>query len=218
MTSTAPTKRGPYASTLKRRETIVAAVVQLVDELGHEGVTTALVSRRSGVSETTVLYHFPSKDHLLVAALAAIEEEEAAESRADLDDTLLDARSFRDLPAPDPSDPRFRLMSMLKSFAASADHPAAEYFAARNARMVQVFTKLAEHSQRAGLVHPSADPRIVARQVIAVWDGLGQLWLSEPDFDLGAAVEDAVRRLTGQNLMEVQRALATAFEAPGATK
>ncbi|WP_165759602.1 TetR/AcrR family transcriptional regulator [Rathayibacter oskolensis] len=212
MTTSAPTKRGPYASTQKRRATIIAAVVALVDELGHEGVTTALVSQRSGVSETTVLYHFPSKDHLLVAALAAIEEQAAAESHVDLDETVIDARSFRHLPAPEATDPRFRLMTAMKGWAASPDHPASEYFAGRNARMVEVFTRLVEHSQRTGLAHPAADPRVTALQVIAVWDGLSQLWVSDPSFDLGAAVEDAIRRLTGQNLMEIQKLLATSFD------
>ncbi|MBO0982604.1 TetR/AcrR family transcriptional regulator [Rathayibacter sp. SD072] len=214
MTTTAPARRGPYASTQKRRATIIAAVVVLVDELGHEGVTTALVSQRSGVSETTVLYHFPSKDHLLVAALGSIEEQEAAEGHVDLDETVLDARAFRHLASPDARDPRFRLLTAMKGLAASPDHPANGYFAERNARMVDVFTRLVEHSQRVGLAHPAADPRVTARQVIAVWDGLSQLWVSDPSFDLGAAVEDAIRRLTGQNLMDIQRLLATSFGAP----
>ncbi|ROP44343.1 MULTISPECIES: TetR/AcrR family transcriptional regulator [unclassified Rathayibacter] len=214
MTTTAPTKRGPYASTRKRRETIVAAVMGLVDELGHEGVTTSLVSQRSGVSETTVLYHFPSKDHLLVAALGAIEDERGAESQLDLDDTVIDARAFRRLPNPDSADPRFRLLTVLRGAAASPEHPAAEYFAARNARLVEVFARLIEHSQQKGLAHPAVDPRITARQVIAVWDGLMQFWISDPTFDLGAAVEDAIRRLTGQNLMEIQQLLGASFDTP----
>ncbi|ROS36489.1 TetR family transcriptional regulator [Curtobacterium sp. PhB78] len=213
MTTTTPGKRGPYASTTKRRQTIVQAVVELVDELGHENVTTALVSQRSGTSETTVLYHFPSKDHLLVAALGAIEDDEADRAHVTLEDTLLDARAFRRLADPDPHDPRFRLLNSMKGSASLAGHPAAEYFAQRNARIVDLFARLLEHSQKAGLAHPNADPWLTARQVISVWDGLSQLWVSDPSFDLGAAVEDAVSKLIGQNLMAIQKLLGTSFNS-----
>ncbi|NTW42822.1 MAG: TetR family transcriptional regulator, partial [Cellulomonadaceae bacterium] len=69
MTTAARKERGPYARTALRREQIARASLEIVVELGHENLTTAEVARRAGSSEATALYHFPSKDHLLVAAL-----------------------------------------------------------------------------------------------------------------------------------------------------
>ncbi|WP_091709470.1 TetR/AcrR family transcriptional regulator [Microbacterium sp. cf046] len=207
MTTAATAKRGPYAPTRKRREAIAAAVLELVDEIGHEGVTTALVSKRSGVGETTVLYHFPTKDHLLVAALERIEDTQAEESGAYKEDTILDAEAFGELATVDLDDRRNRLFLMLRGQSATPDHPAAAHFAKRTARQVDLFARLIVHSQQAGRAHPGLDPVTTARQVIAVWDGLTQVWMSDPTFDVAPVLVDAIQRLTGQNLMEIQAML-----------
>lgn len=44
-------------------------MLDVVIEKGHGKVTTAEVAARASTSEATVLYDYPSKDHLLVAAL-----------------------------------------------------------------------------------------------------------------------------------------------------
>src|SRR5262245_41863829 len=69
MAPTAGRPRGRYSRTAGRRLEIAQAVLDLVLDVGHARVTTAEVARRAGTSEATVLYHFPTKDHLLIAAL-----------------------------------------------------------------------------------------------------------------------------------------------------
>ncbi|MFU8946189.1 TetR/AcrR family transcriptional regulator [Mycetocola zhadangensis] len=207
MTPVSSTKRGPYAPSKKRREAVVAAVLELVDEVGHEGVTTALVSERSGVPETTVLYHFPSKDHLLVAALARSEDLRAEAVGAYGPDAFLDAEALGKLAPETFDDRRSRLYLMLKGQAATPDHPAAEYFVARASRQIEIFSQLLTHSQQNGLAQPGLDAVNTARQIIAVWDGLTQMWVSDPSFEIGPLLKDAIRRLTGQDLMEVQALL-----------
>lgn len=208
MTSNVSVKRGPYARTARRRETVARAVLELVDEVGYEGVTTAQVSERAGISETTLLYHFPSKDHLLVAALARAEDLEAASRQAYASDAVLDARDIAAAAGHvDLNDRRFRLYLMLRGHAGTPGHPAADHFAQRTARQVDIFAQLIVHSQQAGKIIPGLDPRATARQVIAVWDGLTQLWISDPTFDVAMLMEDAIRRLTGQDLIDIQAIL-----------
>ncbi|QHC61075.1 TetR family transcriptional regulator [Rathayibacter sp. VKM Ac-2760] len=215
MSTTSPTKRGPYAPTRRRRETIARVVLELVDAVGHEGVTTALVSQRSGINETTILYHFPSRDHLLVAALALADDEEAERADAYADDAVLDIGAIARVPGMDFENPRFRLFLMLRGQSGDSAHPATEYFKERAARQVALFAQLIRHSQEAGLILDGLDPVMTARQIIAIWDGLGQLWQSDREFDVAALLEDSVRRLTGQNLLEIQRLLTRAMVHPG---
>ncbi|MFJ4027565.1 TetR/AcrR family transcriptional regulator [Paenarthrobacter sp. NPDC089989] len=214
MTTAAPNKRGPYASSAKRRDVVSRAVLGLVDELGHDGVTTALVSQRSGVGEATILYHFPSKDHLLVAALARADDESAENSHAYAPEAVLDARMLAETSGATLETPRHRLFIMLKGQAATPGHPAAAYFAERTVRQVKLFADLITRSQQAGRMIPGLDPVATARQVIAVWDGLAQMRVSDPTFDVEPLLEDAVRRLTGQNLMAIHAMLGHSLAEP----
>ncbi|MET9992804.1 TetR/AcrR family transcriptional regulator [Streptomyces mutabilis] len=199
-----PRKRGPYQRSHERRERIALAVLHLVDELGHEGVTTSLVAARSGSSEPTVLYHFPTKDHLLVAALDRSDDLELDLATAGDGEPALDLDALRAVAdsAVSARERRLRLFVMLRGQAATPDHPAAGYFARRTERAMDVWTAMISQRQRAGLAHPGLDPRETARQVLALWDGLVLAHFSDPDFDCGRALVDGVRRLTGQNWVE----------------
>jgi hypothetical protein len=48
---------------------------------------------------------------------------------------------------------------------------------------------------------------MTARQVIALWDGLNSMRIHRRDFDVGQALVDGVRRLTGENWMSVRALL-----------
>ena len=81
--SAAPARRrGTYQRSRERREQITLAVLEIVDELGHDGVTTALVATRSDTPEATVLYHFPTKEHLLVGALERTDDRPRVQGHA----------------------------------------------------------------------------------------------------------------------------------------
>jgi AcrR family transcriptional regulator len=202
-----PRKRGTYQRGRERREQIALAVLELVDELGHDGVTTAQVAARCGLAEASVLYHYPTKDHLLVAALERMDDFDAELAGLDDEEQVLDLAALEAVAAPTAptADNRLRLFVMLKGQTATPGHPAAEYFVRRVARQVAVFGRLIADRQRAGLAHPGLDPQAVARQVVALWEGLTFLWLADPSFAIGHSLVDGVRRLTGENWM---RALA----------
>ncbi|GAA3605598.1 TetR/AcrR family transcriptional regulator [Nonomuraea rosea] len=206
MTTAAPKSRGPYAKSAKRRQAIARAVLDIVREKGHGHLTTAEVAGRAGTAEATVLYHFPSKDHLLVAALQCADDEAGERFRIgewvlDLDELRAAAR---DVPRHENT---MRLYVTLAGHAATPGHPAQEFFAEHYRKSVAGLSQVIEQRQAAGLAHPGLDPAEVARQAIAVWDGLQTQWLSDPVFDLGEAIVAAFRRLTGQNWMEARQTL-----------
>lgn len=200
--------RGPYARTAERRRDIARAVLGIVLEKGHSGVTTAEVARRSGSREATVMYHYPTRDHLLVAALEQAEEEDAERHLAGNDGEVLDLEGLRAYARAVPRrESIMRLYTALAGDATVPGHPAQEYFAGHYRAATEKFALLIAQRQTAGLAHPGLDPVQVARQVIATWDGLQAQWLVDPSFDLGDHMVSAFRRLTAQNWMEARRAL-----------
>jgi AcrR family transcriptional regulator len=213
MASTAGRPRGNYARTATRRREIAQAVLDLVVEKGHANVTTAEVARRAATSEATVLYHFPSKDHLLVAALE--HEQELALRQAERDGVRPEERlAGLDIDAlaraarhTTEREALMRLHAVMTGLAATPGHPAEEYLTRHHRRAVEVYAQLIADRQKTGQAHPSLDPMEVARQFVATWDGLAIQWLLLRDFDLGATLVSAFRRLSGQNWMEATRAV-----------
>ncbi|MEU5755051.1 TetR family transcriptional regulator [Streptomyces sp. NPDC047829] len=201
---TRPRKRGPYQRSRARRDRIALAVLELIDELGHAGVTTSLVASRSGSSEPTVLYHFPTREHLLVAALERSDDLELGLATASDEEVTLDLDALRTVAnaALSAHVHRLRLFVMLRGQAATPNHPAAEYFARRTERALTIWQNMIARRQRDGLAHPGLEPSDAARQVLALWDGLVLAHLGTPGFDCGQALVDGVRRLTGQNWIE----------------
>jgi len=94
----APTRTGPRSSQEERtqasRQRILDAAVQCLVEHGYAGASTLRIQEVAGVSRGRLLHHFPSRDELLVAAVAhlavgrvaELKEESAAAITAAHDD------------------------------------------------------------------------------------------------------------------------------------
>lgn len=65
--------RGRYAKSAERR-TSIAAALHLNQQNVHADVTVAHVATKAAVSERALFYHFPTRDHVLVAALKLSDE------------------------------------------------------------------------------------------------------------------------------------------------
>ena len=207
--STSPAKRGPYAKSAEKRAAIAKAAYEVVMEVGHPQLTTAAVAARAGLLERTMLYHFPTRDRLLVAAIEYFEGFFAGEGG---ERPLAPPSEFRDLidelahRSPG-EDKRLRLQVALASAAQDPTHPAHEFFQRHYERVMTEMIDLMKARQAAGLAHPDRDPVRMARQFIAVWDGLQQSWLIRRDFDLTEEITEAFREISGQNAMEARAAV-----------
>ena len=67
------------------RGKIVQAARELVIEHGYEGVSTAEVMQRAGVSRGGLYHHFDGRTELMAAVLAAMEEQAIERLRGDVD-------------------------------------------------------------------------------------------------------------------------------------
>ena len=209
--STSPAKRGPYAKSAEKRAAIAKAAYEVVMEVGHVQLTTAAVAARAGMLERTMLYHFPTRDHLLVAAIEYFEgfiDGDGQEGER----PLAPPSEFRDLidqlaQRSPGEDKRLRLQVALASASQDPTHPAHEFFQRHYERVMAEMIDLMEARQAAGLAHPDRDPVRMARQFIAVWDGLQQSWLIRRDFDLTEEITEAFREISGQNALEARAAV-----------
>src|SRR3546814_13940791 len=66
-----PDDRTPMSSaaTATRRSQILEAAAELFSESGSAGTSIAAVAARVGISDAGVLYHFPTKEQLLLGVL-----------------------------------------------------------------------------------------------------------------------------------------------------
>ena len=74
MTSTATARVPQEERTRAMRQRLLEATVELLVERGWSGTTTTLVSKRAGVSRGAQLHHFPTKNDLVLAAVAHLSE------------------------------------------------------------------------------------------------------------------------------------------------
>lgn len=211
--STTPSKRGPYAKSAAKRAAIAKAAYDVVMEVGHPQLTTAAVAAKAGMLERTMLYHFPTRDHLLVAAIDYFEGHlETGDGERGRERPLATPDQFRDLidtlAQRSPSeDKRLQLQVALASAAQDPAHPAHAFFQRHYERVMAEMVELMKARQAAGLAHPDRDPVRMARQFVAVWDGLQQSWLIRRDFDLTEEITEAFREISGQNALEARAAV-----------
>ena len=55
---------------LHRKEALIVTAIEVMDELGIQGLSTREIARRQGVSEATLFRHFKNKNELLLAVLS----------------------------------------------------------------------------------------------------------------------------------------------------
>lgn len=194
--------RGSYAKTKERRRAIAEAALEIVLEKGHRALITADVAQRAGLSEPGVLYHYPTKDDLLLAALRLSDEYEWS--------TMPLGESVRRAPARAAESLRrinvVRLHTAMFGESSDPAHPAHDYFKQRwragDERMVESIVRL----QQAGVVEPSLDPYRASRWIHTAWEGLQLQWLAEQNFDIAAELESLIERVLGAPMSAIERA------------
>ncbi len=206
--------RGPYAKTAARRASIARAALDIVQERGHRGLTTAEVAQRAGISERAMFYHYPSRDHLLVAALelsdAEANEDAVVAANAaglakggDLFEFIAELLTRQR----DTQEWRVPLSVALSAYAQDPEHPAHAYFVQHYDRALGAFEDAFRQRQAMGLATPDIDPVTVARRTLAIWEGLQAQWLVRRDFDLAAELQQSFRQLSGQAVLDVRNAI-----------
>jgi AcrR family transcriptional regulator len=168
------------ADPLVRREQILEHAIEIIGRSGYHGFTVQELAQRSGLTNGGLLYHFGSKESLLVALLEEWDRRNSANIAAagpvgkiaggHSSATAAILNVLRAIMASVASQPELaRLYSVLHSEALEPSHPASAYFRAREAAALDGFAHLVGARAR--------QPRSAARQIHALMDGLTLQWL-----------------------------------------
>lgn len=207
-------ERGPYQSGLARREAILDATVDLLAEVGYHGMSLRDVASRVGISHPGVIYHFPSKEVLLMSVVQRYEKQIGfdLETLERLDalpvlETLLDVLARL---SENPTIIEVECMMMVE--ACSEIHPAHDHYMMRSGRLLAILKRAWLHLQRDGIVSPSEDPAHLAEIQAALYNGIMVHWLYDRNFD---AANELARFFLSMFLPEPREAITLRFREAG---
>jgi AcrR family transcriptional regulator len=180
----APTRRGPrgpYAKSLQTRKVILDAALEVFAQSGYRSGSLRDVAARVDMSEAGLLHHFPNKSALLAAVLEHRDEHSNEQFEFDSDAGRPALRDLVGLAAYNATTPGVvQLFCTLSAEATSPEHPAHHYFQNRYKDTVRLVQVAIESIERKGGLRDGVDPSSVAKQTIAMWDGLQIQWLLDP--------------------------------------
>jgi len=192
-------KTGSYAVGRERQARILETAAERFAARGYHRTPMAEIAADVGLTDGGLLYHFPSKKHLLLAVaehrFSALEQWWAGLDDAAGLDTILDemVRSTERLLA----QPGLIELSVLMSAeAADASSPAYVLFAERYRGAVTSLSTLFSSCVERGELESVTDCDALARECIAVIDGLQLQWvLSDGAVDLVGGIRTHARRI-----------------------
>ncbi|AEM84147.1 TetR/AcrR family transcriptional regulator [Streptomyces violaceusniger] len=186
--------RGPYRKSAERRERILQAAYEAIDEHG-ERASLQDIADRVGVTQPALTYYFPTRDDLLLAVLErrdTLGKQVAGaggEGGTFVDGMAASARHTTDHPG------LAKLYVTLSAAATDPGSPAHSYFTERYGGLAAEVTRDFEEGQRTGLIRADEPAGHLARAVLAVLDGLQIQWMHDPTVDIAAIAETFTRML-----------------------
>ncbi|TNC23994.1 TetR/AcrR family transcriptional regulator [Amycolatopsis alkalitolerans] len=174
--------RGELSGEASRAKAVQAAV-ELFATSGYQGTSIARVAEKTGLSQSGLLHHFPSKTALLSAVLAERDAEDgrflAAQGKpagwAAFD--ALTALVVRNGTRP-------QLMGLFVRVVAEGTepgHPAHRWVREHYAGIERFLTEAVRAGQESGEIRADAPVGTLVHTTVAVLDGLQQRWLLDTD-------------------------------------
>ena len=166
------------------RAKAVAVATELFALTGFKGTSVAAVAARTGLSQSGLLHHFPSKAALLTAVLEERDRQDgdflAGGSGPPLGWAAFDALAA----LVGRNSARPHLVGLFVRLAAEATepaHPAHAWVHEHYSGLRRWLTDAVRAGQKTGEIAADAPVGSIVRTTIAVIDGLQQQWLLQPD-------------------------------------
>jgi AcrR family transcriptional regulator len=196
--SIGPRTRGGQARGRVRRQAILEAALEQFARTGFRGTSLAAVAAEVGISDAGLLYHFRTKEELLIAVLDYHDQLES--------DRLRELPGLTDLEVIRQLGTWGRMMEQEPTYMAlhvvlSAEHlrddsVANQYFRQRYERLLGFLTALMENARASGEIGGDVDPAREASSFIAYLDGLRLQWFfGDGQLQLAASVRSYVEDL-----------------------
>ncbi|MER6564069.1 TetR/AcrR family transcriptional regulator [Streptomyces sp. NPDC001027] len=186
--------RGPYRKSAERREQILQAAYEAIDEHG-ERASLQDIADRVGVTQPALTYYFPTRDELLLAVLERRDvvgkqiAADATEAGTLIDNVVASTRHTTDHPG------LAKLYVTLSAAATDPESPAHSYFTERYQGLAAEVTQYFAEQQQAGVLRADEPADHLARALLAVLDGLQIQWMHDPTVDIAAIAETFARML-----------------------
>lgn len=185
--------RGPYAKSAQRSADILDAATNVFATHGYHGGSLRDIARQLDVSLTSIVHHFGTKYDLLEAVLERSDHTTAGSEDFDFDAACADrgvvsatmerVRSSVDRPE------LLRLFAILAAESSAPTHPAHDWFVARYTRKASELGALLAFDQSVGRIRADRDPQLLARLLIATWDGVQLQWLIDPSASMERSMQ-----------------------------
>lgn len=177
MMSSPPGTRQPRGRA--RRAAVLEAARRLFSRQGFKGASLAAIAQEAGLTDAGLLYHFPTKNHLLLAVIAEGDREQ--------DETLAQVRDAHGLPlllrmaefgADLEADPILTALDVTLSAEHLQDGSEINvYFVQRYESFRAMLAEAFREAAQAGDLRADLDPDLEAANMTAVLDGLRLQWL-----------------------------------------
>lgn len=168
--------RGEYAVSAPRRRHILTTAIEVFRRHGFRGSSLRQIAEEAGVSHGTLLYHFGSKDGLILEVLQLNEagdrlslqvvEDDAAAVLAVLINHFANQHQYRT-----------ELYVSIMGEAIQDDHPGHTYMVRRYEFLIEFLEQCLCRLASDGRLHPGTDPSSASRAIVALMDGLQVQWL-----------------------------------------
>lgn len=177
-----------------RREQILDAAVELFAVSGSRGTSVAAVAERVGITDAGLLYHFKTKEELLLGVLAHYDqrvERRMAAARARGIELLRMVRDWGEGMERTPG-----ISSLLITLSAehlTGDSPARRYIQERYHRQLDRYTAAFATAATAGDLRADLDPVHEAAALVAHLDGIRLQWfMLDRSFSMAESVRTYV--------------------------
>lgn len=169
------------------RKAIVAAALEVFAVRGFRSGALAEIADRVGLTPAAILYHFGSKDALLVAVIAE-RDRRATDELARAPDggsglaSLRGVMSIAELLEREPGLAALHTVLQVESF--DRDAPAHDYFLERSRVVRAMVEEILVDAQEAGEVRPDVDCAAKACEFVAFQEGASVMWLLDDSLSI----------------------------------
>lgn len=181
------------------RQRVLRSALQAFAAHGYAGSSLAAIAADAGLTAAGLLYHFPSKEQLLVAVLAERDRLDGARFRLGDASGMATLDRLEQLVRHNALVPGLvQAFTVLMGESAGDGHPARQWFHDRYPRRRASIANALRTGIEAGQIRGDVDCDAVAAQIVAMMDGLQVQWVLDPaHVDMSALFAhylDGVRR------------------------